>query len=234
VPARPIFTPNHPLRIWVAGDSLVAVPGQALERAAGSAGALDVLTVESRVATGLGRPDVYNWYTRFESAIRGLRPNVAVLSFGADDGHNYLAGVPAGHAIGPLGSASWDAEYRRRLEGVTREFNDAGIYLIWLGLPIIRGPTQNHSFQTIDKLLRAVAVAHPRTVALIDTYRMFETPKGRYTDYLRNAHGALVLMRASDGIHYEPPAGDLIARAVLKRLNEVFDLTSWQRTARRH
>ena len=192
-----------------------------------------MITVESRLATGLGRPDIYNWYTRFVRRSVGLRPRVAVLSFGADDGHDYLAGVPAGHTIGPLGSASWDAEYRRRLEGVTREFNAAGIYLVWLGLPIIRGPTQDHSFQTIDKLVRAVASAHPHTVAFIDTYRMFETPHRHYTDYLRNAHGALVLMRASDGIHYEPPAGDLIARAVLKRLNVVFDLTSWQHRARR-
>ena len=73
-------TPAHPLRVWVAGDSLVVVPGESLERAAGSGGAIDVLGVESRVATGLGRPDVYNWFTRFPEAVRQLHPKVAVLS----------------------------------------------------------------------------------------------------------------------------------------------------------
>lgn len=231
-PPRPVFTPAHPLRVWVAGDSLVVVPGQALERAVGSGGAIEVITVESRVATGLGRPDVYNWYTRFQEAIRELRPRVAVLSFGADDGHDYMAGVPAGHSLGPLGSASWNEEYRRRLEGVTTELNAAGIYVVWLGLPIIRGPTQNHSFQTINKLLRAVAARHPRTTAFIDTYGMFASRHGRYTDYLRNAHGQLVLMRAADGVHYQAPAGDVIARAVLTRLNAMFDLTSWKHGSR--
>ncbi len=230
-PPRPAFTPAHPLRIWVAGDSLVVVPGQALERAVGSGGAIDVISVESRVATGLGRPDVFNWYTRFPDVIRELRPRVAVLAFGADDGHNYMSGAPAGHSLGPLGSPTWNAEYRRRLEGVTAELNDAGIYVVWLGLPIIRGPTQNQSFRTINRLLRVAVARHPGTSAFIDTYGMFATKNGRYTDYLRNAHGRLVLMRAADGVHYQSPAGDLIARAVLARLNTVFDLTSWKHRA---
>jgi hypothetical protein len=53
---RPMFTPAHPLRIWVAGDSLAQVPGDALERASGSRKEIDVLAVESRLSTGLGQP----------------------------------------------------------------------------------------------------------------------------------------------------------------------------------
>src|SRR5207247_2438498 len=47
------FTRSHPLRAWVAGDSLAQVPGQALERAVGAAGPVEVLGVESRLDTGL-------------------------------------------------------------------------------------------------------------------------------------------------------------------------------------
>jgi hypothetical protein len=220
---RPVFTPAHPLRVWVAGDSLAQVPGESLENAVGSGGPVDVVAVESRVATGLGRPDVYNWFERFPQAIEQLRPRVAVLSFGADDAHNYLAGAPEGVEIGPLGSPSWDAEYKRRLEGVMREFEAAHIYVVWIGLPIIRGPTQNMSFRKVDRILRDVAAEHPATCAYIDTLKMFETPKGRYTDYLREG-GQLVLMRAPDGVHYEPAAGGLIAAAILKQLGQVFDL----------
>ena len=49
---------------------------------------------------------------------------------------------------------------------------------------------------------------------------MFQDPHGRYADYLRNAQGQLVQMRVGDGVHYTPPAGDVLARAVLHRLNE--------------
>ena len=36
-------------------------------------------------------------------------------------------------------------------------------------------------------------------------------------------------MRADDGVHFERAAGDLIAREVLQRLNQRFDLTSWRK-----
>ena len=39
-------------------------------------------------------------------------------------------------------------------------------------------------------------------------------------------------MRADDGVHFERPAGDLIAAKVLERLEDRYDLTSWRRAAR--
>ena len=46
----PVFTAKKPLRVWVAGDSLAQIPGEALERVGG---AIDVVGVESRLSTGL-------------------------------------------------------------------------------------------------------------------------------------------------------------------------------------
>jgi len=39
------------------------------------------------------------------------------------------------------------------------------------------------------------------------------------------------LVRASDGVHFEREGGDIIAREVLKALNQQFDLTSWRKKA---
>jgi hypothetical protein len=217
------FTRSHPLRAWVAGDSLAQVPGQALERAVGAAGPVEVLGVESRLDTGLTRPDLYNWFTRVRDVISQVRPNVAVLSFGADDEHDYMSGVPAGRSIGPLGSPSWVAEYRRRVDGVTRELNAARVYVVLLGLPVTRGSGYRRGFRVVNSVLAAVARRHARMATYVDTWGMFSN-HGRYADYLPNAHGQLVLMRASDGVHYQPAAGDEIARAVLARLRRVYDL----------
>ena len=73
--AKPQFTAAHPLRVWAAGDSLAQVPGDALERVGGP---IDVVGVESRLATGLARPDLYNWFTRFRKLMSGSPPQVAV------------------------------------------------------------------------------------------------------------------------------------------------------------
>jgi uncharacterized protein len=216
-PAKPRFTPAKPLRLWVAGDSLAQVPGEGLERV--SDPALSVLPVESRLSTGLARPDLYNWFTRFAEVDATLHPQVAVLSFGADDAHDYMAGVPGGRQIGPLGSASWSAEYRRRVDGVTRELNAEGVYVVWLGLPIPDGPGFRRSFPIVNRILEAVAGADERGATYVDTWHLLDDAHGRYTPYLR-VHGKLTLMRLPDGVHYTSAAGDLIARQVLAQLHE--------------
>jgi hypothetical protein len=227
-PPRRAFSPTRPLRVWIGGDSLAEVPGQSLERVVGSGGAVNVLSVESRLSTGLERPDVYNWFTRMPEVIRQLHPNVVVLSFGADDDHDYMTGLPAGHTIGRLGSPTWVAEYQRRAAGVTQQFKAAGVYVVWVGLPITRGEGWNKPFRIINRILWTVAKSAPGSATFIDTYRMFQDERRHYADYLRNGQGQLVLMRSPDGVHYQPPAGDLIARTVLRQLSQVYDLTSWR------
>jgi len=214
-PSKPVFTATKPLRIWVAGDSLAEVPGQALERV--SDPALSVVGVESRLSTGLARTDLYNWFTRIQQAEAQLKPKVVVFSFGADDAHDYMGGAH----VGPFGSPSWVAEYRRRIDGVTRELNADGIYVVWLGLPIPDGPGFKKSFPVVNKILESVAKEHAKQSTYVDTWHMLDDFHGRYTAYLR-VHGKLTLLRLPDGVHYTPAAGDLIAAQTLKQLRTAF------------
>ena len=214
--AKPLFTAARPLRVWVAGDSLAQIPGDALERVGG---AVDVVGVESRLSTGLARTDLYNWFSRVQRVPEELRPNVAVFSFGADDAHDYMGGAH----VGPFGSASWVAEYRRRVDGVTRELNAAGIYVVWLGLPIPDGPGFRRSFPVVNRILEGVARAHRHGATYVDTWHLLDDFHGRYTAYLR-VHGKLTLMRLPDGVHYTEAAGDLIAAQLLKQLRGVYRL----------
>jgi hypothetical protein len=211
------------LRIWVGGDSLAQVPGEALERRSGTGEMLDVGSVESRLSTGLARPDLYNWFTRFGEVISRLHPDVVVLSFGADDAHDYMAGVPAGRTVGRFGSPSWRAEYRRRVEGVTREFNAAGIVTIWIGLPIPDGPGFRRSFPIVNSILDSVAKAHPTQAAYVDTWHALDSAHGKYTPYLR-VSGSLKLMRLPDGVHYTAAGGDLVAEEIVRGLGRFYTL----------
>jgi hypothetical protein len=212
---RPAFTATKPLRIWVAGDSLAEVPGQALERV--SDAAVSVVGVESRLSTGLARTDLYNWFIRIQEVPARLKPSVVVFSFGADDAHDYMGGAH----VGPFGSPSWIAEYRRRVDGVTRELNADGVYVVWLGLPIPDGPGFKKSFPVINAILESVAKRHARRATYVDTWHLLDDFHGRYTAYLR-VHGKLTLMRLPDGVHYTAAAGDLIAAQTLKQLRAVY------------
>jgi uncharacterized protein len=217
-PVTPLFTATHPLRVWVAGDSLAQVPGDALERIGG---AIDVVGIESRLSTGLARTDLYNWFTRIQQAPRTLHPNVVVFSFGADDAHDYMGGAH----VGPFGSPSWIAEYRRRVDGVTRELNTQGIRVVWLGLPIPDGPGFRKSFPVVNEILEDVVRSHAKESTYVDTWHRLDDFHGRYAQYLR-VHGKLTQIRASDGVHYTQAGGDLVAAQVVTQLRMWYRLRS--------
>ncbi len=119
VPVKQQFTPKKKLRIWIAGDSLVITPGWSIVRASGASPVLEsVGGVDGRVATGLTRPDVFNWFEQIRSKVKELKPGVVVMAFGGNDDKAYMTGLPEGVSIGDFGDASWRKEYGRRVGGV--------------------------------------------------------------------------------------------------------------------
>ncbi len=228
-PKRTKFTPQHKLGLYIAGDSLVIVPGESLLRATAGNRAIAPDPIDGRIATGLERPDVYNWFTRIEQVMRKDKPRAVVLMFGGNDDHNFMTGVPEGREVGTFGSPSWRAEYRRRVATVMDTITRSGGYLVWIGLPISRDSEQTLRFDVMNSIAQTEAAKRPGRVAYLDTYFFFAGDDGGYAQYVEDPTGKLVKMRADDGIHFERPAGDLIAAKVLDKLEERYDLTSWRK-----
>jgi hypothetical protein len=234
-PKKLAFTPKRPLRLWVAGDSLVIVPGWSIVRAAGASAVIEPLGgPDGRVGTGLERPDVFNWFEKIRTTMIESKPKAVVLGFGGNDDHSYMTGLPANVRIGEFGSPSWTREYRRRVAGIMDTIADGGAQLIWIGLPITRSPAQTIRYDVINAIVREEALKRADRVSYVDTYTLFASQSGGFAEYLEDGSGRRVKMRAGDGVHFERHAGDVIARAVLKRLNEVYDLTSWRQARRKN
>lgn len=231
-PGKPKFTPEKKLRLWVAGDSLVITPGYSIVKAAGASPAIEsVGGVDGRVATGLTRPDVFNWFEEIRTQVKKLKPHVVVLNFGGNDDKAYMTGLPEGTTLGGFGGPSWQKEYRRRVAGVMDIVNRAGGTVVWIGLPITRSEAQTQRFDIVNAVAQKEAKARGSKAIFVDTYTMFAGDTGGFSEYLQNAEGDTVKVRAGDGVHFDTEGGDIIAREVLKQLNKTFDLTSWRRQA---
>jgi hypothetical protein len=229
-PKREKVSPARPLELWVAGDSLVVVPGESVLRAVASNRAIEpVAPVEGRIASGLERPDVFNWFTRVREVLRKEKPRAVVFMFGGNDDHGFMTGLPEGMEITRFGSSSWTREYRRRVGGLMDTATRGGAFLVWIGLPITRDAEQTRRYDTINAILQSEAERRRGRVAYLDTYFFFAGDDGGYAQYVTNDSGQLVKMRAEDGVHFERPAGDLIADEVLELLSKRFDFTSWRR-----
>ena len=223
------FTPKRKLRLWIAGDSLVIVPGESLLRAVAGNKAVDAVNaIDGRIASGLERPDVFNWFTHVREVMENDKPRAVVLMFGGNDDHGFMTGIPEGHEVGTFGSPSWRAEYRRRVASLMDTVTQNGAYLVWLGLPITRDAAQTLRFDVINSIVQTEAAKREGSVSYLDTYFFFAGENGGYAQYVEDPTGKLVKMRADDGVHFERPAGDLITAKVLDRLEEHYDFTSWR------
>ncbi len=229
-PKRLAFSPSKKLRLWVAGDSLVITPGFAIVRAAGSSPVIEsVGGVDGRVATGLTRPDVYNWFDAIRREVKELKPRAVVLSFGGNDDKAYMTGLPDGVSIDAFGGSVWRREYARRVGGLMDMINRAGALVVWIGLPQTRSAEQTQRFDVVNAVVQKEARKREGRAVFVETYTMFAGDYGGFTEYLPNASGNPVKVRASDGVHFEREGGDIIAREVLKALNQAYDLTSWRK-----
>jgi hypothetical protein len=229
-PKREAFSPDRKLRIYIAGDSLVVVPGQSLLRAIGGRSSMEATgEVDGRIASGLERPDAFNWFEHIPRVLREEKPRAVVLMFGGNDDHGFMTGLPPGRTVDGFATESWTAEYRRRVGGIMDTVTRSGAYLVWIGLPITTDQEQTARFDTINGVVQTEAQKRKGRVSYLDTYFFFAGEDGGYSEYIAAPSGRLVKMRADDGVHFERPAGDLIARKVLSLLNQRYDLTSWRR-----
>ncbi len=228
--AKPVFTPAQPMRVWIAGDSLAIVPGQAFLRLVAGTGAVEPIgEVEGRLATGLERPDRYDWFTRIQREMERQDPDAVVLTFGTNDFGGYMTGLPEDVDKTAFGTPTWMKEYRRRVGGVmyliTAEPGEQRL-LVWIGVPIVNDEGRNEQYKVVNAIVRAEAERRPGRVAFVDTYRMFRSKAGGFVRQMRDGSGRLVDVRSPDGTHFEPAGGDRIAKVVLREIEKVYEVRS--------
>ena len=226
---RPAFSPAHPLRLWIAGDSLIVSPGYALQRVVEhSATIKSVGGVDGQIATGLERPDVFNWFTAIREKLAKLKPSVVVLSFGGNDDNGYMTGLPKGVSVTRFGDSAWANEYARRVGGVLDLISRAGAYTVWIGLPFTRDPGQLARFERINAVVAQEIAKRPRTAVFVPTDLLLAGSNGGFSQYLILPSGEMVDARAPDGVHLSTDGGQIVAQKIVEQLYKMFDLTSWR------
>ncbi len=225
----PAFSPEDPLRVWVGGDSLSIVPGQSIFRIVSGNKAMEAAgEIDGRLATGLSRPDVFNWFRYIPRRVKKHQADVVVLTFGANDDKSYMTGVPEDAEVKGFGGEGWIAEYRRRVAGLMDVLNSQGRLVVWIGLPVTRDAGQTERYRLINRIYRQEAAKRDHGVIFIDTADLLSDVDGNYADYIPDLDGQLVQVRAPDGVHFHPEGGDLIATEMFTRLKEYVDTTSWR------
>jgi hypothetical protein len=221
--APEVFSPTNRLKVWVGGDSLAIVPGQSFVNRASEGEVVDVVddTVDGRIATGLARPEVFNWPSHMLDVIDDDDPDVMIVTMGSNDDQT----LTGDGGVGPFGTPEWIAEYRRRVGGMMDVITASGDrVLLWMGAPITRNEERSETrYRIVNDIYREEAAKRPGRVFYVDIYDRFRTPEGGYSDFIDD-----VQVRTPDGVHFSRAGGDRIADLLLDLLGGIFDLVSWK------
>jgi hypothetical protein len=226
-PPKRAFSPEDQVRMYITGDSLAITPGESLINLGLATGVIGLLgPVDGHVASGLARPEVFNWPAYLAEVIPPLDADAVVLAIGSNDDQT-LTGEGG---VGPLGSPEWDVEYRRRVGGLMDSVTANGkTALFWVGIPPMRNTERYETrYRHINDIVKSEAEKRPGKVVWVDAAAVLSPFGGGYADYLENPDGSVVQVRAGDGIHFTRAGGDRIAEAVLAAMRTTFDLESWK------
>jgi hypothetical protein len=203
---------GDPLRVLMAGDSVLRdFSDSVLRLAAGDA--RFAIDVHYEIATGLTRPDAYNWPAALVDDVERIDPELVVVMFGGNDGQGIVE--PDGTVHQQVTDPGWAPEYARRVAGVMDQLRGDGDTLVYW---VLQPPMRDADFDARIDIINGVYEDEARDrpwVQVVDTAPLFGTADGSYADTLPGVGGAVTDLRQGDGIHLSRDGADLLADHVL-------------------
>ncbi|GIU85104.1 MAG: hypothetical protein KatS3mg008_1879 [Acidimicrobiales bacterium] len=198
------------------GESLLAIMEQS--------GVMDA-EVEARIATGLTRPDFFDWPGHLRREVLPSDPELVVVMFGANDAQGIQ--LPDG-SVRRRFEQGWLDEYRRRVGEVMDLLRDpeGDRLVVWVGQPPMR-PGTVAGVEKMNAIYWEEARERP-WVVYFDSWPFLATTEGQYADYLPNAAGQAERVRKQDGIHLTREGADRLAAEIYERLTRLVDLSASQ------
>ena len=125
--------PDEPYKVLILGDSLAATGFGALLEKKLDAHPHVVCYRKGKSASGLARPDFFDWISEGKRQVEAREPDLVVVIMGGNDGQDLKR--PRGSKRVPWKDEEWPAAYRERMDSFIGEIAAPGRKLLWLGLP---------------------------------------------------------------------------------------------------
>jgi hypothetical protein len=206
---------GHPMHLYIAGDSMMGLPGMALTNLSNKTKLIKP-KLDYHISTGLCRPDFFNWPAQIQQQVKGFDPGAAAVMFGAND--NQAVQTTSGK-IHQFGSDGWKKEYRKRVEDVIGLLFQGGVRRVyWIGQPVMPEASFNNQVRLMNDIYSSVA-EKTFGVEYIDAYALL-SKNGAYSQYLPGVDGKTVQAREQDGEHLTYAGGQIVATAVLDAIKK--------------
>ncbi len=195
-------TAEDPLSMYVGGDSISRDLGEGLARI--TPAELVRIDLDPRPATGLSRPDFFDWSHHLAGVLTESSPDVLVVMFGANDFQN----VEYEGQILDRFEPEWLDLYRERVDRIMTLLSQPDTQAVWIGQPPVRESRLSGGLAMLNGVYAEIAERHPQ-VTFVDTWDLFSGDGGGYVDEIDG-----VRLRREDGVHLTIDGGNHLAEAV--------------------
>lgn len=180
--------------ILVVGDFLASGLGSGLQDAFSASPGV---TVETRgtIASGLVRPDFYDWPTKLPQMMDSLKPEAVVIMIGANDRQQMIA--PGLNE--KFGTDIWFLAYEERVQAFAKLVTARHIPLLWIGLPPLASDDATADILRLNQLYKNQVESVGGE--FVDIWDGFTDEDGKFLVTGSDINGQQVRLRTADGVN---------------------------------
>lgn len=207
-------TAGTPYTIAVLGDSLASSIGDTLINQFRNDPRIRILR-KAKPATGFSRYDVFNWQDQLKEITASNKLDAAIVLMGTNDRQAiHLDNFRAA----PFASDEWRKIYSERFDAFARHLSERGVWVIWVGLPVMQNKAFDKGMRTIDAIYQQRSARHCFTY--VSLYEKTADGNGEFMASGLDAQGRRKVLRANDGIHFTTAGYEVITRVVLDAMRQ--------------
>ncbi len=209
-PAKAVV-PEEPYKVLILGDSLAATGFGALLEKQLDAHPNVVCYRKGKSASGLARPDFFDWMSEGKRQIDLRKPDLVIAIMGGNDGQDLTRKRKSEGRRVPWKHENWPASYRERMDAFLQQLSTDDRKVLWLGLPTM-------GLRSLEKKLETIRAIQKDAVEAVDGAVYLETAPFVSTDDGKMLTHAEVgkrkkrqKIRAEDKIHFTMPGSQYFA-----------------------
>ncbi len=215
-PAADDAAPQEPQRVLILGDSLAATGFGVLLEEKLDAHPDVVCYRKGKSASGLARPDFYDWFDQGPRQVEFRKPDLVVVVMGGNDGQD----LPPwkGSSRVHWNSEGWPSAYRGRVDDflgkiTTPVEGEDSAHVMWLGLPMMGMRSLEKKLVLIRQIQQEAVGALGAGGVYLDTTQFLVDEQGELLS-TAPVKGKTRELRAEDGIHFTMSGSEYLADRV--------------------
>ena len=227
-PPAPVL-PAEPYKVLILGDSLAATGFGALLERKLDAHPHVVAYREGKSASGLARPDFFDWLEMGKKHTEFRQPDLVVVIMGGNDGQDITRRKNGDGKRANWKSEGWADEYRARVDAFLAGVSAPGRKVLWLGLPFMGLRSLEEKLTTIRDVQKTAVEALGEGYKYVDTVPFVTTDDGKMlTEAKVGPRGKTQSIRADDKIHFTMAGSEYFADRVYPEVLDVLGLPDVQ------